>query len=430
MKRLIITGLLAFLISTTFLSDNPPGWFQQELPVNDVTRDISFTDSLNGWIITEGSFNNNDTGYIMRTTNGGANWSIQFDSTLTLNVIQFVDNEYGYAGGGFGRAAFLKTTNGGIEWQYTAPFGSTFYGILDLQFVNKDTGWVCSNDDIGGGIFKTTNGGSSWQRQTTASQLAPVKLFFINPDTGWAIENDGFFKTTDSGTSWLFVNGVSNGLRDLFFLNNDTGWIIRQQGVNSIIKTTNGGVSWFVQHNPTPFGPDPQDIFIFNDSKGWISELTFKILSLANDSTWGIQIVPLGFNPYYSITMADTNTGYSGGTIFVKTDDGGGVITDIENNVATIPGNFILNQNYPNPFNPKTIISYELQVTSFITLKVFNIQGKEIKTLVNMKQNTGIYKIEFEGSDQTSGVYFYRIEGVEESSGKSFLGTKKMILIR
>jgi len=437
MKKLIIVILLSFLIATTFMSDNPPGWYQQELPVNDAVLDISFVDSQNGWILTEGSFNNNDTGYIMHTTNGGVNWDIQFDSTLTLNVLQFIDNEYGYAGGGFGRASFLKTTNGGINWQYSVAPGIGAYNIWDLKFVNRDTGWVCSDDEFDGGVFKTTNGGGSWVRQTTPTQLRPIKLFFIDNNTGWALNppNNSIYKTTNSGTNWLFLNGISSGLRDLFFLSNDTGWIIRNTGnQNGILKTTDGGTNWFVQTDPNQTGSGLSDIFIINNSKGWISAYFNKILTLKNDSTWGTQEVPPGFNPYYSVFMIDSLTGYSGGTIFVKTEDGGGVITDIENNSSSIPENFILYQNYPNPFNPNTVISYELKVTGFIKLAVFDLQGREIKTLVNKRQNAGSYKIDFsaigEGSELTSGVYFYKLEVLDESKNKIFIQTKKMILIR
>lgn len=433
MKKLIIFGLLAFLIATTFLSDNPPGWYQQYLALNDVTKDISFTDSLNGWIITEGSFNNNDTGYIMRTTNGGVNWTIQYDSTLVLNVIQFVDENYGYAGGGFGRASFLKTTNGGINWQYSVASGIGAYNIWDLKFVNRDTGWICSDDEFDGGVFKTTNGGTTWQRQTTPTHLRPIKLFFLNSDTGWALNtpNNSIYKTTNGGLNWTFLNGISAGLKDLFFLNNDTGWIIRTiNNQNGILKTINAGLDWIVQPDPKPTGSGLNDIFIFSNSKGWIPTQSHSILSLFSSSTWGIQVVPPGFDPYFSIFMVDTNIGFSGGTIFVKTDDGGGIITNLENNPVIISEGFSLYQNYPNPFNPSTTISYRLTYNYYIQLRIFDIGGKELLTLVDQKQYAGSYEVQFNGSDLPSGVYFYRLEMFDERSNKNLSQTMKMILIR
>jgi photosystem II stability/assembly factor-like uncharacterized protein len=429
MKRLIITGLLAFLISTTFLSDNPPGWYQLQFPVNKQVSDIFFLDSLNGWTCTnwDPEF---DSAYIVRTTNGGSNWEIQLRHPLSLTSIQFIDKEIGYSGGGDGSPKFLKTTNGGINWNVMTPSIST-NRIVDLKFINKDTGWVCSNSAFDGGIFKTTNGGVSWQRQTTVSQLAPVKLFFLNQDTGWALSDGAISKTINGGNTWGFLNSVSGIERDLFFLNNDTGWVISADGnPNGIIKTTNGGVNWFVQKDPAPFGSGPQEIHVLYNSKGWISCSTSRMLSLYNYSTGGNQTMPSGFNTYFAIYMVDTSLGYSGGRIFVKTDDGGGIITNINENSGNIPESFILHQNYPNPFNPKTIISYELGVTSYITLKVFNIQGKELKSIVNQRKNAGSYKIEFDGSEQASGVYFYKIEGIEENSRNTFSETKKMILTR
>ncbi len=85
---------------------------------------------------------------------------------------------------------------------------------------------------------------------------------------------------------------------------------------------------------------------------------------------------------------------------------------------------FNLYQNYPNPFNSKTIINFSVPKESFITLKVFDILGNEITTLVNEEKPSGIYKVEFDGSDLPSGVYFYRMQ-----AGK-FNDIKKLILMR
>ena len=83
-----------------------------------------------------------------------------------------------------------------------------------------------------------------------------------------------------------------------------------------------------------------------------------------------------------------------------------------------------MDQNYPNPFNPSTKISYTLANKTFVTLKVFNILGKEIATLVSSEQDAGSYAVDFKGSGLQSGVYFYRIEA------GNFLQTKKMLLMK
>jgi hypothetical protein len=91
--------------------------------------------------------------------------------------------------------------------------------------------------------------------------------------------------------------------------------------------------------------------------------------------------------------------------------------------VQTITG-YTLNDNYPNPFNPSTIISWQLAAGSFVTLKVYDVLGKEVKTLVNERQEAGTHSISFDGSTLSSGVYFYQLRA------GSFLWTKKMLLTK
>ncbi len=88
------------------------------------------------------------------------------------------------------------------------------------------------------------------------------------------------------------------------------------------------------------------------------------------------------------------------------------------------PAKFELEQNYPNPFNPTTAISYQLSAVSHVTLKVYDVLGREVATLVNEKQNAGVYKIAFDGSKYSSGVYFYRIRA------NQFIATRKFVLMK
>ena len=95
------------------------------------------------------------------------------------------------------------------------------------------------------------------------------------------------------------------------------------------------------------------------------------------------------------------------------------------NNISNeIPEKYSLSQNYPNPFNPKTVISYELQVTGNAKLTVYDVLGNEVAVLVNKKQNAGTYSVDFDGSNFSSGVYFYKLNAGE------FSETKRMMLIK
>ena len=93
-------------------------------------------------------------------------------------------------------------------------------------------------------------------------------------------------------------------------------------------------------------------------------------------------------------------------------------------NEKGLPHSFQLLQNYPNPFNPTTVIRFALPQTEMVTLKVYDLRGKHIATLLNMQMPVGVHKVAFGAQNFASGVYFYRIEA------GSWTAQKKMILAR
>ncbi len=93
-----------------------------------------------------------------------------------------------------------------------------------------------------------------------------------------------------------------------------------------------------------------------------------------------------------------------------------------------IPGKFELSQNYPNPFNPSTMINYDLPFDSKVSIKLFDLSGREVMTILNETKTAGYYSVSLNGSNLTSGVYFYRISA--EGNGSNFVQTKKMTLIK
>jgi xyloglucan-specific exo-beta-1,4-glucanase len=97
---------------------------------------------------------------------------------------------------------------------------------------------------------------------------------------------------------------------------------------------------------------------------------------------------------------------------------------NIAGSISHIPKEFSLSQNYPNPFNPLTKINFAVPNTSKVTLKVYDILGKLVKTLVNETKDAGIYNVTFDGSDLASGIYFYKIEAGD------FIESKKMVLVK
>lgn len=422
MKKLILIELTLLFLATTFQSDNPPGWYQQQLPVNNIINDMFFLDSLKGWIVTGRS---GETAYVLHTTNGGNNWNIQFQQNLLLIALQFVDSNVGYIIGSQPPGIVLKTTNGGNNWFNVSTISAA--PLLDLSFVNKDTGWICSDDLFDGGVFKTIDGGNNWIRLTGVGDFR--KLFFLNKDTGWVYGHtttqQRLYRTINGGNNWELQFVFPQQLNDIFFVNNMTGYVSLP---GKIYKSTDCGVEW-IQSQSEVGGIK---LSFTSDLNGWAGYSLFNVSkTTSGGKTWYYQTTPTGNN--YTVEGIDSLKAWAGGISLIHTTDGGG-ISGINNYMNIIADKFSLSQNYPNPFNPFTNIKYEINKRGFVLLKVFDISGKEIRVIVNQEQSEGKYSVEFNASTVAgglpSGVYFYRLEVTYEINGRTYSDTKKMILIR
>ncbi len=174
-----------------------------------------------------------------------------------------------------------------------------------------------------------------------------------------------------------------------------------------------------------------------NGGKGIIdSQIEVGGWPILNSSAAALDADVDGMPDYYEISKSlnpndpedgkiVTESGYTNLELYLNGLIDGTVTTIVEENL--VPQNFTLFQNYPNPFNPETTISYQLSVASHVDLKVFDILGRTITTLVNTIQQSGNYKIKFSLDHYvttSSGVYFYTLK-----TG-SYIQTKKMILIK
>jgi hypothetical protein len=121
------------------------------------------------------------------------------------------------------------------------------------------------------------------------------------------------------------------------------------------------------------------------------------------------------------------NGTFSGGGTFCNAP----ADVEMEVNLET-PKEFSLSQNYPNPFNPSTIISFGIPEQEFVSLKVFDILGRQVEVLMNEVKAAGYYDVNFNASKLPSGIYIYEIraDNLSVSSGHSFVETKKMILLK
>ncbi|MFZ1321562.1 MAG: T9SS type A sorting domain-containing protein [Ignavibacteria bacterium] len=132
----------------------------------------------------------------------------------------------------------------------------------------------------------------------------------------------------------------------------------------------------------------------------------------------------IGFTGYSSCEIGSGTSYHLKGCILNGELFGDTSLTKITQTSTKIPDHYSLSQNYPNPFNPMTIINYQCSMYNDVSLKVFDVLGNEVSTLVNEKQTAGSYSVTFDGSNFPSGVYFYKLEAGQ------FVETKRMVLIK
>jgi len=140
----------------------------------------------------------------------------------------------------------------------------------------------------------------------------------------------------------------------------------------------------------------------------------------------GIILSKTAIAMYTGATLSGRALAQTAVTIDANTVIAPSTVTSIEENTKLL--NFSLSQNYPNPFNPSTMIKYSIMKATQVSLKVYNILGVEVATLVNGHQNAGSYRVQFNTSqgkvNLASGIYFYRLEA------ESYVDTKKLILLK
>lgn len=435
-------SILVFIIAFNF-SDNPQsGWYQQFFPDlhGAYITDITFTDSLTGYAVTK-----RDTGgisYILKSTNGGDNWFTIFTNTNPFTKVQFLkkDITIGFACTDFVAASgkLYKTTNAGLNWNIIS---SPIFSYDDMCVLNELEIWITSTDPFDGGLYRTTNGGQNWELKHYNLTHSAEKIYMYNSNFGF-MQLYTLYRTTNAGTTW--ENNAGVGFTDMYFLDTLNGW----KAHGDIKKTTDGGLSWEMQ-KITPIGGNiglssvdflsivnPDTIWGFGRSEIYLPGSGYRgfVHKTTNGGLlWGYQI-PLDTSIYiteYNFgQFVDAKKGWAflGDERGAHTTVGGNdttIFVGIKNQETKITENFSLSQNYPNPFNPSTRISYELLIPKFTEIKIYDIRGIEIQTLISKKKNSGIHEVEFNGSGLPSGIYFYSlfIDG-------AIVVTKKMILIR
>ena len=381
-----------------------------------------------------------------RTPDGSINnWENIFGGDGFYVVVDYNDSNIIYAESQNG--ALGKSTDGGYTWDY-AVLG----GINGNEPTNWSTPVVMDPNTSSilyygtHSLYRTTNGASNWKKISpqltdwvTGSRLGTITTIAVAQTNSSTIvvgtDDAHVWVSTDDGTTW---DDVSAGLPQRWVTR-----VIVDPNDENIIYATFNGLKW---HDPQPhvfrstnkgnewtdissnlpdapinaFAVDnnyPNRLYVGNDVGMYVSFNTGQSWEVLGE---GLPVLPIGdikIHPIENFLVAGTY-----GRSMYKIDLN--LLTDAENEQPQIVNRFSLSQNYPNPFNPSTKIQYMIGSKQFVQLKVYDILGNEVATLVNKEQPAGNYEVDFNAPSFSSGVYLYKL------TAGNYSETKKMIVLK
>lgn len=390
-----------------------------------------------------------------------AQW-IQTNAPRGMRITSMAVSGKNLIAGTWENGVFISTDNG-TNW-------TAIDSGLTNNYVNALA--VTGNNLFAGtyeGVFVSTNNGTNWTAVSANNNLNPyptlVKTFATRiTDTGTDLFAGGtsLKVSSDNGTSWGIIDNVLDGNEITSLAINGTSLFVGS-GYNGIYYFTNYGRSWyFIKHCFTNkyvyslavqgtnlFAAINDGVYLSTDSgTNWVAVKNGMAYPYANSLfVNGTNIFAGTGGGVYLSTNNGTNWAavndglnndiivisfaVSGAYIFISTLNNGiwmrplsEVITDVKNRLNNLPTSFSLQQNFPNPFNPTTTIDYSLPKSEFVTIKLYDAIGREIKTLVKGQKTAGNYSMQFNGSNLSSGIYFYRMQ-----SG-NYVETRKLLLLK
>jgi photosystem II stability/assembly factor-like uncharacterized protein len=324
----------------------------------------------------------------------------------------------------------VKSTNHGATWTSVwGPGALSSYGMpIEMDPNHPDTVYLSPSGSV---LLRSTNFGDTWSNWSTNTFFDPCDMVVMYSNSSlmyFGDQNSGgkFYKSTDGGINWILLFSAGGSEIPMIGANNlDFNRIFfTNYGGGGIWRSTNGGSNWAFAFPITgSWGADVAKDDPMVAAFGIFGENTIYFTTNGGDNFTGVSIGDnINFGLYF----------YDRGTLIAQ--QGGGIwkfhasytvpLVNVHQISTGVPKEFGLMQNYPNPFNPKTVINYQLSVTGYVKLGVFDIRGQFIRYLVNQKQNAGTYQVDFDAADLPSGVYFY------ELTTEKFSAARKMILIK
>ena len=380
-------------------------------------------------------------------------------STVPTNLSSLdIDSENRIFVGGFPNG-FFKSTDDGLTWsslfidgRYGGPIAinqrdEIFIGNRDGVLCSYDNGnnWTEIDSGIGtidngylscfsfysdstiyasawrGHIYRTTNNGTLWFRRDNGVDSTQINcITALYDEIMLAGSENGLYRSTDQGLNWSLVTGLLSNQKIRCIAKNSEGTILLGTASGQLFKSVNNGIEWHQVNIPTTGGIN--SITINSNNHFYLTSYKNVYRSFDNGENW--ELINLGLIPNGNYGRIEINNNGYAFTVL-----GTAVFRSIHSTTTTEENyyyllEFKLKQNYPNPFNPSTKISYQLPNAGVVTLKIFDVLGREIEKLVDEYKNTGSYEVEFKASNLPSGVYFYQLKA------GGFVETKKMILVK
>lgn len=298
-------------------------------------------------------------------------------------------------------SSVLAQTAASVTWNLILPDSakpSTIVGNVTGQPISGSNFYVRSFSGTPNGPLGTTNmrwwpsndggvTGSTWGPETAEVPDRHIQLV--------AAPKAGNSFTVDSLSIWLLGGGTST-MRVNLYCSTDPTFVTK-----------------------TKLNPGDTAIYLNNSGSVTVcTQFAFAIGKIVNSG----QSFYFRIYPWY--TGAASNSKYVYTQLAVIKGTTKAAATGIQNEKGSIPMEMRLDQNYPNPFNPTTAISYQLAVNSYVTLKIYDVLGKEVATLVSGRLEAGSYQTTFDASHLSSGVYLYQLRAGE------YVQTRKMALMK
>jgi ligand-binding sensor domain-containing protein len=423
MKKLLYSIIsIWFCLGSTVLSQNPK-WINYNTTNSNIPSDsincIAIDGLGNKWIGTRSEG---------LAKFDGTNWTVYNESNSDLPenyVYSLIIDESGNK--------WIGTCCGGL-----AKFDGLNWTIYDTSNSGLPSNWVSSlaidgsgNKWIGTGYGLAKFDDTYWNVYNPGWPYITRFILSLAVD----VSNNVWFKSYDGltkfdGTNWThYSSPISGGIFDrgcgiaIDELGNK--WI----GIDGELLQFDDTI-WTIYTNPFPHSLTIWDIEIDESSIKWLSVggLTENNLRKFNGSNWeaidtsGSSLSSAGTLMCIAIDESDNKwIGTLRGGLFVFNEGG---IVSVEENLSVHPTEYNLFQNYPNPFNPTTTIKYSVPQSSDVLIKVFDVLGSEVETLVNEEKPVGSYEINWNAENLPSGVYFYQLQAGD------FVETKKMVLLR